>query len=213
MGDTALWKGFRFGMLLQLAVGPVCLTVFRTAAEHGFFAGVSVAAAAALVDAFYLSLSCMGAAAMLKKEKVQAAAKIAGCIILVLFGANTVLGVWGLSLLPSVPLFSGVSGGGLFVQGLILTASNPLTILFWGGVFSARTAGEGWGGRQLFSFAGGCVAATGFFLSFVSLLGSTLQSFLPKEIIVALNLGVGAALIFFGVRLLVQKKKAESPSV
>lgn len=28
-------KGFRFGLLLQLAIGPVCLFIIKTAAESG----------------------------------------------------------------------------------------------------------------------------------------------------------------------------------
>lgn len=31
-----LIKGFKFGMLLQLAVGPICLFIFQLASVNGF---------------------------------------------------------------------------------------------------------------------------------------------------------------------------------
>ncbi len=31
-----LFKGYKFGMLLQIAVGPVCLFIFQAAASAGF---------------------------------------------------------------------------------------------------------------------------------------------------------------------------------
>lgn len=30
-------KGFKFGMLLQLAIGPICLFIFQTSITKGFF--------------------------------------------------------------------------------------------------------------------------------------------------------------------------------
>ena len=32
-----LTKGFKFGMILQIAIGPICLFVFQTACKSGFF--------------------------------------------------------------------------------------------------------------------------------------------------------------------------------
>ena len=59
-------QGFKFGMLLQLAIGPVCLFVFNTGAQRGFFSGWSAAAAVVVVDYLYITLSGFGVAAVLK---------------------------------------------------------------------------------------------------------------------------------------------------
>jgi threonine/homoserine/homoserine lactone efflux protein len=120
-----------------------------------------------------------------------------------------VLGAFGYALLPHVNLFSQVPSetGSIFLQGVLLTAANPLTILFWGGVFSAKAAEKSMGRAQLLPFGLGCVLSTLLFLSAVALAGSLINSFLPPLVMMILNAAVGCALIFFGVRLLVKKDK------
>lgn len=44
--------GLKFGMLLQLAIGPMCLLVFNTAKNMGFINALSLVSAIALIDAF-----------------------------------------------------------------------------------------------------------------------------------------------------------------
>jgi threonine/homoserine/homoserine lactone efflux protein len=61
---------------------------------------------------------------------------------------------------------------------------------------------------QAARFGLGAVASTLFFLSLVALLGSALKQFLPDIAVQVLNAAVGALLIFFGIRMIVKKKKA-----
>ena len=77
-----------------------------------------------------------------------------------------------------------------------------MTIIFWGGMFSAQMIENEWDRNQLFYFAVGCILATIVFLTIVAFLGSILIGFLPQVIVQILNLLVGIFLIFFGIRLL-----------
>lgn len=203
-------KGFRFGMLLQLAVGPMCLMVFNTSTTYGFVYGLHLVFAIALIDALYIALSCVGVASIISKEKIKVIVKLIGCLVLILFGVNTISGAFGLSLLPRIALLSNASSEDLFVQGLLLTASNPLTIIFWSGVFSTQIIESKWNRKQLFLFAIGCVLATIIFLTAIAILGSILSSFLPQIIVKFLNVAVGIVLIYFGIRLLCKKDKYEA---
>lgn len=200
-----LLKGLKFGILLQFAVGPMCLMVFNTSTTYGFIYGLHLVLAIVLIDALYIALSCVGIAAIINRARVKAAIRLAGCLVLVLFGANTISGVFDLSFLPSIALFSNASSENLFVQGLLLTASNPLTIIFWSGMFSAQIVENEWNKNQLFFFAVGCVMATIIFLTVIAFLGSILSVFLPRMIVQFLNVAVGVVLIFFGIRLLCKK--------
>ena len=200
-------KGLKFGMLLQLAIGPVCLIVFNTSTAYGFIYGMHLVFAIALMDALYIALSCAGVAAVINSPGITAIIKLAGCFVLVLFGANTISGVFDLSFLPEITLFSHVSSQNLFVQGLLLTASNPLTIIFWSGMFSTQMLENKWDRTQIFFFAAGCVLSTLVFLTIVALLGSILCDYIPGLIIQILNVVVGMAIIFFGIRLLYKKDK------
>jgi threonine/homoserine/homoserine lactone efflux protein len=208
-GVGMILKGFRFGMLLQLAVGPMCLMVFNTSATYGFIYSISLIVAIALIDALYIGLSCIGTASIIDKTEIKTFIKIGGCIVLILFGLNTISGVFKISFLPNIGLFSEVTSQNLFVQGLLLTASNPLTILFWSGMFSAQMIENHWSQKQLLFFAVGCVLSTLFFLSCVALLGSFLNDFLPLLFVQILNILVGVFLIYFGIRLLLRKDKSE----
>ncbi len=198
-------KGLKFGMLLQFAVGPMCLMVFNTTTTYGFIYGLRVVFAISLIDALYIALSCVGVAAIINKAKLKAAIKLAGCLVLVFFGVNTISGVFDFSLLPKIALFSNAASANLFGQGLLLTASNPLTIIFWSGMFSTQMIENKWNKKQLFFFAVGCVMATITFLTVVAFLGSVLSDFLPQIILQFLNVLVGIVLIFFGIRLLCKK--------
>jgi Putative threonine efflux protein len=200
-----IFKGFKFGMLLQLAVGPMCLLVFTTSTAHGFFMGLTLVFAIALIDAFYITLSGVGVAALIGKKQVKTAVKIFGGTVLIIFGLNAFLGIFDLSILPDIRMFQNVSSKNIFLQGLLLTASNPLTIIFWSGVFSSQVVENQFNKKQLCFFGVGCVLSTLFFLTVVALLGSLLSGFLPDLLIDILNGAVGLALIFFGIKLFFKK--------
>ncbi len=199
------WSGIRFGMILQLAVGPMCLLVFNTASAAGMKEGMAIVLAIAAVDAAYIALAALGVSAAMRKVSVRTAASFIGAVVLIAFGLDSILGAMGLHLLPAVRLFSGEAAGGHFVKGVLLTASNPLTIIFWGGVFTTKASEEGMAGRRLAVFAVGCVASTLIFLSTVALASSVAGSFIPEVAIKALNGAVGVILIYFGIRLVLRR--------
>lgn len=198
-------KGFRFGIILQLSVGPVCLFVFNTAGEYGFLAGITAVLAVALVDALYISLAGIGVASVLKKEGIRKAIQIFGFAVLLFFGLSTLLSALHITLIPGVNLFSGVKTESQFLKGVLITASNPLTIMFWGGVFSSEALTYRMDNKQLFIYGLGCVSATIVFLTAISGIASLLLDVLPEQVVTGLNLLVGILLIFFGVRLLIRK--------
>lgn len=202
-------KGFKFGILLQLAIGPMCLMVFNTSTTYGFVFGLHLMMAITFVDTLYIGLSCVGVASVINRTKIKTVIKLLSCFVLILFGANTISNVFGLSFLPNITPFSNVSSQNLFVQGLLLTASNPLTIIFWGSMFSTQMIENKWNKKQLFFFATGCIMSTVVFLTIIALLGSILGGFLPKLIVQILNAAVGIFLIFFGIKLLSKKDENE----
>ena len=200
-----LWSGMKFGMILQLAVGPMCLLVFNTASSAGMPAGMATVLAIAAVDAAYIALAALGVSAAMRKDSVRNAVSVVGAAVLIAFGMDSLLGAFGMRLLPAVSLLSGEAAGGHFVKGALLTASNPLTIIFWGGVFATKASEGGMAGGRLALFGAGCVASTLLFLSSVALVSSFAGSFLPEAAIKALNGAVGAVLIYFGVRLFLRR--------
>ncbi len=197
-----VFKGFKFGMLLQLAVGPMCLLVFNTSAKYGFWIGMSLTFAIGFIDLLFITLSGVGVGAILEKPNIRRGIKLFGAVVLIVFGANTITNAFQYSLLPNIPIFAVINGKSIFVQGLILTASNPLTIIFWSGVFSTQVIENNYNKKQLCYFGLGCVLSTICFLTLVALLGTLTSGFLSQSIMQMLNIGVGIIIAYFGVRLL-----------
>ena len=198
-------SGLKFGLLLQIAVGPMCLMVFNTAKNNGFLAALPLILAIALVDAFYITLASLGASKLLEKKKVKRISKIIGASVLMLFGLNIVLNVFGINLIPGLNLEPTTTN--LFLQGLILTLSNPITIAFWGSVLTVKIVDEKMTKKELAIFSCGLVSATLLFLTMVAVLGTIFASFISDSVSNILNVIVGVAIIIFGIRMLVKKEK------
>ncbi|MDR1732669.1 MAG: LysE family translocator [Synergistaceae bacterium] len=201
-------SGLRFGLLLQLAVGPVCLMVFNTAGRLGFLMGSLAALATTVVDGLYIALAALGISAFLQNERVKKAIRIAGAGVLVLFGLDIAAGALGFSFMPQIALFQSSETENVFLRAAILTGSNPLTIVFWGGVFSTRITAEDMDRRQILPFGAGCAGATFLFLNGVAMAGSVVKTFLPPALMTALNVGVGLAIVFFALRMVGLLKRA-----
>lgn len=202
-------KGLKFGMLLQLAIGPMCLFVFNTATDSGLWSGLIVVLSITLVDFLYVTLASLGISTIINLPHVKSFLKIFSAIILFLFGANIVLSVLGYSFIPEINLFNGAESAGLFIKGFLLTASNPLTIIFWSGVFSGQISENNYTKKQLGLFSFGCVLSTLLFLSLIAVLGSIINSFINAKIINILNIIVGVVIMTFGIKMILKKDKVK----
>ena len=201
---TLILLGLRFGMLLQLSIGPVFVLVLQTAVGGGFFAAEGAVLGAVLIDAVYIMAAIFGLGALISRsERVRRALQFIGAGVLVLFGLFTVLGAAGVCVLPRLALPA--NAGSAFLKGLLLTLSSPLTIVFWAGVFAAKMGEEQMGQNQAFLFGLGAVFSTLLFLTLIALLGGTLGGFVSGTLMNALNALVGLLLIGFGVRTALKK--------
>jgi threonine/homoserine/homoserine lactone efflux protein len=203
----AILGGFFFGMMLQLSIGPICLYIFKTGFAGGFIAAEAAVLAVALIDTLYIVLAVSGLSRLISGVKSKWVLTIIGAVVVLIFGINIILAqFFKVSILPTVNLFSDVIFNNPFYDGLLLTASNPLTIIFWSGVFATKISENNFSKRDLIYFSAGCVIATLIFLTLVALAGSLVKDFLPPIVIQWLNLAVGIALIFFAGKMLFSRK-------
>lgn len=200
-----MFKGFKFGMILQLAVGPVCLFIFQLGGNKGFIEAETGVLSVALIDLLYISLAILGIATFIDEEKVKYILKLVGAIVITFFGLNTIVGTLGWQVIPSLNILKETTSDNSFIKGLILTGSNPLTIMFWAGVFSAQIAEGKLKRKEVYLFGIGSVLATLLFLSVIAIAGTITRYFLPAKLISALNIIVGLALIYFAARMFLNK--------
>ncbi|WP_027625944.1 LysE family translocator [Clostridium lundense] len=198
-------EGFKFGMLLQLAIGPVCIFIFQMSSLKGFYIAETGVLGVALIDALFIIVAILGIASIIDKKNIRICLKIFGAMILLIFGFSTVLGQFNINFLPSLSLQNLSNSNNVFAHALILTASNPLTIIFWAGVFSTKVAEENMKRTDIYSFGFGALLSTVFFLTLIALMGSFAKEFFPNSIIQILNIIVGFLLIYFGIKMLLKK--------
>ena len=197
------FDGLKFGLLLQLAVGPMCLLVFNTAKNNGFLTSMSLVLAVTLVDAFYILLASLGVSKLLEKKNVKNIFKIISSIVLILFGLNIILSVFNVNIIPGLNL--NVTSTNIFIIGLLLTLSNPLTIIFWTSVLTTKLIDDKLSKKELFIFSIGLISSTIFFLTLIAILGTILSSYIPDFISSILNIIVGFLIIGFGIKILIKK--------
>ena len=196
-------NGFRFGMILQLAIGPVCMFVFQTGVTSGFFPAFSAVLGTVLIDGTEIILAIVGIGALLQKnKKAQTLLKYGGAAILIIFCMSNILGAFSVDILPGLAVGKSTN---VFMQSVLLALSNPLTIVFWAGIFAAKIIEENMKQADLKYFGFGCVLSTLFFLSLVSAVGAFSQVILPQIMINALNVIVGCVMISFGIKNAMKK--------
>lgn len=137
----ALLAGLGIGALAAANVGPIWLLCVRTSARFGFRPGAAIGVAAATVDLAYAVLGALGAAALLQVAPLRIALGLLGASVLVFLGVRTLRDAWRVRL--------GAEDDSEVVEprqalrtGLVATASNPLTILTWGAVFSGAAVAD-----------------------------------------------------------------------
>lgn len=215
----AVWNGLLFGMLLQLSVGPVCLAVLQRSVSFGFRHAWWMIAGVALVDAAYMAGAIGGLALLFQIPLVKQIAAIVGAAILVWFGVGSMRAK---AAQVEVVQVSEQAGGTAvtpgetgrvstkrvrdsFMYGVVLTMTNPLTILFWAGVFGSLMSSPSMAAQEnLFGFAVGCILSTLLFLTAISALGVYAARVLQPVWMHRFNKGVGLFLIVFALILLIQ---------
>jgi threonine/homoserine/homoserine lactone efflux protein len=199
-------KGFKFGLLLQIAVGPICVFIFQTAMTSGLPLALTGVVGVALIDTLYILFAILGLGALINKyDNAKKILTYFGALVLVLFGLSIIFEVLGMPLLPSFSLMSSKNVSNVFIKVIILTLSNPLTIVFWAGVFSARLVDEDMIKSDMFMFGVGAILSTLFFLSLIAIIGMFADAFLNANVLNILNIVVGVVLIFFGIQTALKK--------
>lgn len=148
----ALLAGLGIGALAAANVGPIWLLCVRTSARYGWRPGAAIGVGAATVDLAYAILGALGAAALLQVAPLRIGLGLIGAGVLVYLGARTLRDAFRIRM-GAETADEVVRPRHALRTGLMATASNPLTILTWGAVFS---------GAAVADIAGSAAAATAF---------------------------------------------------
>jgi len=192
-------KGLTTGLILQLAIGPVFIFITNIAFQKGLINAFFAVVAVTLVDYIYITMAIIGLGKILEQGRIKKIFTITSSLILIIFGLIMIKKGFSFSINNTQ---NGVTVNNIresFFSTFILTISSPLTILFWTGIFTAKTIEYSMNKKELavFGFASGL--ATFLFLSSIVILLSFMRTMISTKLIQILNIFVGLLLIFYGI--------------
>jgi threonine/homoserine/homoserine lactone efflux protein len=190
-------NGLITGLTLQLAIGPVFLFVINLALQKTILDGFAGVLAATIVDYLYISLSILGIGRLLENKKFKITFGIISSLILIALGFWIAMGAMksGNSrtiTTPSSNIFTS------FTTVFFITLSNPLTIVFFTGLFTAKAVEYSYTKKELLVFGFGTGLATFIFMSLGVVLFSIIKGSVSSLLITILNIIVAGLLIGYG---------------
>ncbi|MEK7072421.1 MAG: LysE family transporter [Patescibacteria group bacterium] len=202
-------NGLTTGLFLQLAIGPVFFFIINLALQKTIYDGLIAVLAVTLVDYFYITLSVVGIGKVLENKKTKNVFGIVSSIVLIIFGIVILKGVLGggLSTVVEIDSKNLISS---FMSAFILTISNPMTILFFTGIFTAKVVEYNYTKKNLYIFGFSVGLATMIFMGISVILFSLLKETIPTTLIQILNVIVGVVLIGYGTLRMIKILKLKN---
>jgi threonine/homoserine/homoserine lactone efflux protein len=192
---TAFLKGLLAGFAIAAAVGPIWLLCLRRALTHGTTAGIVSGLGVATADGLYGLIAALGLSAV-SSTLIEHQALLA-------LGGSSFLCILGMRSLLAQPVNPNAASAhtnpaGAYLGTLVLTLSNPMTIL----AFVAISAGLGLAAQPGYGHA--VLLASGIFLGsfgwwiLLSTAANRLRPRLGARELTAVNRLSGLILLGFG---------------
>lgn len=185
------------GLSLAAPIGPINAAQIDRGIRHGFIHAWLIGVGAVLADGIYMLVVYIGIVKFLEAPLVQIFLWLFGCFVLVYTGIESIKNAGKINLeytRNKEPLTKS------FVSGFLMSISNPLTILFWLGIYGsilAKTA-SAYENSRLILYS--CAIFIGLLLWDISMAGvsSSFRNFVTSRLLVMISVLSGLSLIGFG---------------
>ncbi|WP_026576757.1 LysE family translocator [Bacillus sp. UNC438CL73TsuS30] len=186
------------GLSLAAPIGPINAAQIDRGIRNGFMHAWLIGVGAVVADGVYMLIVYIGVVQFLETPIVQTFLWLFGCFVLIYTGIESILKAGTLSLeytRKKEPLIKS------FFSGFFMSISNPLTILFWLGIYGsvlAKTAATSTSGELI-------IYSTAIFIGLllwdITMAGvsSSFRNFLTSRLLVMISLLSGLSLIGFGL--------------
>lgn len=122
------------GISLAAPIGPVNVEVIRRGLRHGFLSALLLSLGAATADTTYLLLIYFGLSNFINIPLIKTSIWVFGAIVLLYLGCLSVKEYFDKIYFQKT---NPKAGRNSFIAGYLITISNPMTIVWWLGVFGA----------------------------------------------------------------------------
>lgn len=129
--SALLINGILFGLGAAVPIGPVNIEIARRSLRGGFLAGVALGCGAVTVDVTYTVLYAVGVSRFTQNPWVYWPLAISGVLLLGYLGVLSLRGARTAARGHLLDASSVPSLHGGYLTGLLMTATNPMTLAFW----------------------------------------------------------------------------------
>jgi L-lysine exporter family protein LysE/ArgO len=194
------------GLSLAAPIGPVNAAQLDRGIKHGFLHAWLVGVGAILADSMYMIVVYMGLVTFIDAPIVQTFLWLFGCFVLIYTGIEGLIGAGNIHIQNNRKREPKIKA---FLSGFVMSITNPLTILFWLGIYGsilAKTAASATKSELiLYSLA----IFIGLLLWDITMatISSSFRKILTSKLLVLISIISGISLIGFGIYFGIQGLK------
>lgn len=194
------------GLTLAAPIGPINAAQIDRGIRHGFWHSWLIGVGAMAADVIYMLIVYVGVVNFIDTPFVKTFLLSFGCFVLLYTGIETIMKASEVTLdqrRKNEPLIRS------FMSGFFMSISNPLTILFWLGIYGsvlARTAAS-YGHKQLIIYSTAILIGLLIWDLTMASIASTFKRFLTSGLVIFISVLSGLSLIGFGIYFGIQAVK------
>ncbi|MEH6954622.1 LysE family transporter [Neobacillus drentensis] len=186
------------GLSLAAPIGPINAAQIDRGIRNGFMHSWLIGVGAVVADGVYMFVVYIGVVQFLETDFMQTFLWFFGCFVLMYTGIETFMNAGKINLEHSrgkEPLVKS------FFSGFLMSISNPLTILFWLGIYGsvlAKTAAT-YNTGQLVLYSSAIFIGLLIWDIAMASVSSNFRKFLTPQLLVGISCLSGLSLIGFGI--------------
>ncbi|MGJ9382474.1 amino acid transporter [Salipaludibacillus neizhouensis] len=196
---TVFFTYVLLGLSLAAPIGPVNAAQLDRGIKSGFFHAWLVGLGATVADGIYMILVFLGVVHLVEIPFVQTFLWLFGFFVLVYTGIEALSGAGKIALINSRTVSESHTKS--FLSGFFMSLFNPLTILFWLGIFGSILAKTitSFATEQVILYVGAIFLGIIIWDFTMAGFASTLRKFLTPRLLISISVLSGISLIGFGV--------------
>ncbi|MEH7112445.1 LysE family transporter [Neobacillus niacini] len=186
------------GLSLAAPIGPINAAQIDKGIKHGFMHSWLIGIGAVAADGVYMLVVYFGVVNFLEHPFMKTFLWLFGCFILLYTGIETIVSANKLEMegkRKEEPLVKS------FISGFFMSISNPLTILFWLGIYGsvlAKTAAT-YETSQLILYSSAIFIGLLIWDFTMAGVSSNFRKYLTSHLLIGISLLSGISLIGFGI--------------
>ncbi|MGG1218006.1 LysE family transporter [Priestia endophytica] len=186
------------GLSLAAPIGPVNAAQLDKGIKGGFLHAWFVGLGAMVVDVLYMMLVYLGVVQFLEAPFMKTFLWLFGFFVLTYTGIESLIGAGKLELNQKR---GNETLAKSFMAGFFMSLSNPLTILFWLGIYGSVLANTAttYGFNQLLLYSGAIILGVLLWDITMAGIASSFRNFLNTKILIIISVLSGLSLIGFGL--------------